>query len=262
MAKRSRITPLPGKQPVKRAAPLTFTERMWQLDADTSPRPGVRGDSPRAAWITAQTAIAKYARRYNATKNPTFAFEALYWAHKTGEPDPAVAWLAVPAWVIQCFFEIATRTHAVFTSRTPPKNPQNAVYRALGFAPGRNNPVRVLVDDFHDQNIATAVLPRVIRGEQPDHVFDAVARDHPATCYLNPKCKRLSRSTVRRIWQQYGPALQASHAALLQFSAQIEERRRQRGDKPASTYTSLKEIEEKHFGKDAAAKFTVDVSFL
>jgi hypothetical protein len=247
--------------PDKRA-PLTFTEQMRRLDAtDPSHRPPVSGDSPRASWMTAQQAIAQYERRFNETNNPVFVLEALYWAFNTGESEPAVAWGAAPTWVMEYVVQLVMRTHPLFTSRTPPKKPQTAMYRALGFAPSRraSNPVRVLVDDFHDQQIALQVLPHVRKKEKPDHVYEAVAREHPTTCYLDPKCKKLSRATIRRCWLQYGPALQRTGDVLDQINAYLDACPQGTTSSPA---TSLKAIEEEHYGKDAAQKFTISVSFL
>ena len=87
----------------------------------------------------------------------------------------------------------------------PTKELPPAVARALEFDGGRGvNAFRAITGTSHDFLIASQVYQHyVIQRKKLDFAIDDVAREHPVTCTLNPKCETISRTTVGRYWDRY-----------------------------------------------------------
>jgi hypothetical protein len=154
-------------------------------------------------------------RRFELTKNPVFAWDAVHVACSQGVP--------LPEWVTAYLNRVAARIGELSRAGVPHKNdPPRAVYHALEFGGRRNaaNPFTAMSESWHSVNIALAVwyaMEGVLkadgtRGDETklDFALDAVVRTHPDHCTRDPKCSTISRTTVARAWRLHGPSITES----------------------------------------------------
>src|SRR5262245_62677655 len=114
--------------------------------------------------------------------------------------------MPLPAWVRRYLGRVARRIAALSRTHAPQTTvPSRSVYQALEFdvRRGAPNPFAAMHDQWHEVNIALEVWRKLGEGHQETYAADAVAKEHPACCTLNPKCPSIGARTVFRCWKKY-----------------------------------------------------------
>jgi hypothetical protein len=111
----------------------------------------------------------------------------------------------VPDWTTP-YFRVAARLYAVSLSQVPDEQIGPALYRALEFTGHAGNALHTIPDTSHDAEIAAAVEFE-LNGKEGGFgaALPAVVREHPSECQASPKCERIQRTRVNRLWRQYRP---------------------------------------------------------